>query len=119
MNIYERIKSSCTEQGITIAALEASVGISNGAISKWKAQTPKADNLYIVAKHLGKTVEYFLTGKESAVVLGKDLADEEARIFGYYKDLDPEDKILVHAKIIELYREQGNRKPEELGSAAN
>lgn len=65
MTLYERIEQTARERKISITNLEKAVELSNGAIGKWKYSTPKADKLYIVAKYLGKSVEYFLTGIES------------------------------------------------------
>lgn len=67
INVYERIKLICSKKNINISSIERGCNLSNGSISKWKTQIPKADNLYIVAKYLGTTVEYFLTGENSSV----------------------------------------------------
>lgn len=69
MSLYERIEQAARERKISITNLEKEVGLSNGAIGKWKESMPKADKLYVVAKFLGKSVEYFLVGEESNVVI--------------------------------------------------
>jgi len=65
MNIYERIKSISDNKHLTISTIEAECNISNGSISKWKSQIPKADSLYSVAKFLNTSIEYLLTGKDN------------------------------------------------------
>ncbi|MDR1630188.1 MAG: helix-turn-helix domain-containing protein [Oscillospiraceae bacterium] len=112
MNIYERIKEICDEQNITISYLESQIGISNGSVSKWKSQTPKADNLYSVSKYLNRTIEYFLTGEDGSFVRGKSLTKDEEQILAYYNELGEEDKIIIKAKMIKFLREQRKRDAE-------
>ncbi len=64
MTLYDRIESCARERKISITNLEKEVGFGNGTIGKWKDSVPKADKLYLVAKCLGRSVEYFLTGIE-------------------------------------------------------
>jgi transcriptional regulator with XRE-family HTH domain len=64
--MYERIKALCKEAGYTIQALEILTHIGNGAIGKWRTQSPRAENLHRVAQALNTTVEYLLTGSGPA-----------------------------------------------------
>ena len=62
--MLDRIKSLCEANGTNINQLEIKCGLSTGAIRHWGTSIPKADKAYLVAKELGVSVEYLLTGKE-------------------------------------------------------
>lgn len=55
-NLVDRIRVLCT----SLTELEKDVGLSNGAIGKWKKSYPKADNLVLVADYLDCSVDYLL-----------------------------------------------------------
>ena len=58
--IYERIKKICKEQGLSIAHVEASAGLSNGVIRKWNDSVPSALNLKSVADVLKVPIDVLL-----------------------------------------------------------
>ena len=58
--LYERIKSRCSEMGLSVAEVERRAGLSNGSISKWEKSMPQADRLHAVAKVLKTTVDKLL-----------------------------------------------------------
>lgn len=62
--MYERIQRLILEKGITVAELERRVGVSNATISRWQKSIPSADKLQRVAKELGTTMDYLVTGNE-------------------------------------------------------
>lgn len=64
MNILERIKELCSYKGLSITELEKLSNIARGTIGKWDKSIPGADKLQKVAKALGTTMEYLLTGKD-------------------------------------------------------
>ena len=71
--IGARIKSARKTKKLNQDALATACGISRAAVSLWESQTgrptvPSPDNLPIVAKLLGKTVDWILTGEPSAKV---------------------------------------------------
>lgn len=78
MNIYERVKEMCDTQNISISKLEKELNISNGAISKWATNMPRANILHDVAKYFGTSVEYFLTGAVAPVA--QELTENEKEI---------------------------------------
>ncbi len=132
MNVYERIKIISDNKNLTISAIENECNISNGSISKWKNQMPKADNLYSVAKFLDTSVEYLLTGTElihknitkdvsnSAFLNGinqgtvylnndfeKKISDEELELLRIYKTLDVRNRIKLLDTAFALEEEKG------------
>lgn len=62
--IFERIKKIADEKNISIAELERSAGLSNGAISKWRTVNPIAANLLTVANVLEVPVTVLLEDEE-------------------------------------------------------
>lgn len=58
--IYERIKALCKERGVSIHALEVTLGLGNGVISGWKTSSPRVDNLQLVADYFDVKVDYFM-----------------------------------------------------------
>lgn len=62
--MYERIQSLCKDKKLSLAQLEREVGLSAGAISKWKQCVPRADILLAIAERLGTTVKYLIKGEE-------------------------------------------------------
>ena len=120
MNIYENIKKLCKIKGMTISSLESAANLSNGAISKWKNKMPQADNLYNVAKILGTSIEFILTGslensqenKESTKYSNDDLA-----LIEKYRKLDDCEKQIILGKISEMiYNKKMEESSEKLSS---
>ncbi len=120
MNIYENIKKLCKIKGMTISSLESAANLSNGAISKWKNKMPQADNLYNVAKILGTSIEFILTGnledsqenRESAKYSNDDLS-----LIEKYRKLDDCEKQIILGKISEMiYNKKMEESSEKLSS---
>ncbi len=120
LNIYENIKKLCKIKGMTISSLESAANLSNGAISKWKNKMPQADNLYNVAKILGTSIEFILTGslensqenKESTKYSNDDLA-----LIEKYRKLDDCEKQIILGKISEMiYNKKMEESSEKLSS---
>ena len=61
--LYRNIEEKCKKFGISVAALEKSVGLGNGTIRGWSESSPKADNLKKVADYFGCTVDSLLKGE--------------------------------------------------------
>ena len=67
MNTVERIKSICKERKIPISRLEKDLNFGNAYIAGLKKGTVPDDILRLIAKYLGVSVEYLMTGEESEV----------------------------------------------------
>ena len=61
MTLYDKIKSMADDQNLSISYIEENAQLSNGSISKWKVNSPRADSLYKVAKFLGCSVEFLMS----------------------------------------------------------
>ncbi|MGX7195482.1 helix-turn-helix domain-containing protein [Enterococcus olivae] len=60
MNTYEIIKELAKMKKISIRQLEIDFGYSNGYLSKWKNNTPNADELSRLADYFNVSVDYLL-----------------------------------------------------------
>lgn len=68
MELGTRIQALRKQRGLSQEALAEQMGLSRQAIGKWEtgASAPSLDNLKELAKLLGTTADYLLTGKEPA-----------------------------------------------------
>ena len=55
-----KIRSLCSERGITLAELERKTNIGNGAVAKWDGASPRVDNVKKVADFFGVTIDYLI-----------------------------------------------------------
>ncbi|UUY79097.1 helix-turn-helix transcriptional regulator [Staphylococcus saprophyticus] len=75
MNLYEKIKKMCNEEGISIAHLERETGISNGQIKRWAKSSPSVENLKKVAKYFNVSLEFLAddTTEPSDIEMSQDI----------------------------------------------
>lgn len=59
-----RVKEKLAIKGITVAELERRCNLGNGTLRNWSKSYPSADKLQRVAKELGTTMDYLVTGNE-------------------------------------------------------
>lgn len=64
MTLFERIEDETEKRNINRSELSRISGIGESTIRAWKTTEPKARMLHEVAKALGLSMEYLLTGKE-------------------------------------------------------
>lgn len=60
MNILDRIKLLCYDNGISVGDLEKLLELSNGSIYKWNKTTPGSDRVEKVADYFGVSTDYLL-----------------------------------------------------------
>ena len=60
--LFERVVELCKEKGISQRKLQEDVGMSTGALSKWKTSMPNATLLQKVADYFNVSTDY-LTGR--------------------------------------------------------
>ncbi len=59
-SIYEKVRTACSEAGISVYALEKELKFPRSSICKWSKNTPGVDKMKAVAERLNKPIEYFL-----------------------------------------------------------
>lgn len=87
MDIVQRIKTKCKENGTNISNLEKNLGIGNGNIRRWNIQNPGSDKVIEVANALNVSIDWLLTGKE----VGK-LSEDEQKLIDLYRMADDRGK---------------------------
>lgn len=60
MTLFERIKETAKERGISLTALSVESGLGEKTIYKWKDKEPSASRIKAVADTLGVSVDYLL-----------------------------------------------------------
>ena len=86
MLMVDRISDLAKKKGISIAALEKAIGLSNGIIGKWKKQSPSCDKLKLVADYLNTTLDYLVYGKKISSPV-TELSTDEQELLTYYNKL--------------------------------
>lgn len=66
MDLADRIRRLCKQNGLSLTKLEAVLRFGNGTIGRWKTASPTYDKLKAVADYFGVSVEYLTVGKEKA-----------------------------------------------------
>ncbi len=64
--LVDRIRTLCKSRGTSITKLEKKLGYGNGIIGKWAKsdKPPRYDRISRVAKELGVTPEFLLSGEK-------------------------------------------------------
>ena len=93
--MVERIRALCAAHKISLNKLEKECGLSGGTINKWDRNTPSADKLFAVASFFGVSMEYLLTGKETAPAKGPELSEDEVTLLAAFRTLTEEQRRFV------------------------
>ena len=98
--MVDRICELAHEKGISISALEKTLGLGNGIIGKWRKQSPSCDKLKSVADYLNTTIDYLLTGKKNSSAA--NLTSDEHELLQYFKKLSDKSKGIVLGRAEQL-----------------
>ncbi|ALI33790.1 helix-turn-helix domain-containing protein [Weissella cibaria] len=108
MTLFERIKETAKERGISLTALSVESGLGEKTIYKWKDKEPSANRIKAVADTLGVSVDYLLGNTDEMHSNKKDdkkIADlkdimNEFEIVQFDGKTIPEEDLLVIERII-------------------
>ncbi|MHB9649298.1 helix-turn-helix domain-containing protein [Weissella paramesenteroides] len=101
MTLFERIKKTAKERGISLTALSVKSGLGEKTIYKWKEKEPSANRIKAVADVLGVSVDYLLGNTDDMHANKKDesTVDLIAAHWGIELDnLSQEEKAIVMAR---------------------
>lgn len=71
--MFMRIKELASQRGLSIKALEETVGLGNGTIRRWDTNYPSVDKLQKVANFLNVSIDFLITGtKDDSLAISKD-----------------------------------------------
>ena len=105
MEIVERIRQLCSQNNISIAALEGQLNFGNGTIGRWNTASPTIERLGKVADYFGVSVDY-LTGREEKETLDNLYLSCLRR--AQSQGIDPRDLELAVNTILQLRRQGGS-----------
>lgn len=68
MEFFERVKALARQNNTTIEVVAAAAGLTRNSYNSYRAKgnLPRADEAVMIAKALGVTVEYLVTGESTA-----------------------------------------------------
>lgn len=92
--MYEKFEELLGIKGYTAADVTRITGISSTVFSEWKKgkSTPKTDKLILIARCLGTTVEYLMTGEKPEI---PGFEPEHLELIELYSKLKTEQKSAV------------------------
>lgn len=88
--MYERFAELLNERGKRPSDLTEATGISSTVFSEWKSgkSQPKVDKLVKIARYLGTSVEYLVTGEDPAQLPQIVLSSDEEDLLASYRKLN-------------------------------
>lgn len=92
--MYEKFEELLGIKGYTAADVTRLTGISSTVFSEWKKgkSTPKTDKLILIARCLGTTVEYLMTGEKPEI---PGFEPEHLELIELYSKLKDQQKIAI------------------------
>ena len=103
---WDRFYGRCVAVGIKPNPLCKNLGISSGAVAKWKSENilPTGENLCKLADALQCSVDYLLGRSDVVSVSSADdlLSSDEALLLDRYSRLDNDRKEILRAWALEL-----------------
>ena len=67
MNLKERIKTLCKENGITVNKLEKTLGFGTGYIAKLNSSVPNTAKIQLIANYFHVSLDYLMTGEKPEI----------------------------------------------------
>ena len=101
MTLFERIKKTAKERGISLTALSVKSGLGEKTIYKWKEKEPSANRIKAVADVLGVSVDYLLGNTDDMHANKKDESTVDLIAAHWGIDLDnlsKEEKAIVMSR---------------------
>ena len=86
MNSVERVRQICKSKKIPISKLEKDLGYSNGYISQLRKGVFPSDRLISIAKYLGVSTNYLMTGKDDSQGDGNPYSELKGIYLSYAKE---------------------------------
>ena len=88
--MYKEFADLCELRNVTPYRVAKECGFSGVSLSDWKSgkSTPNADKLVKIARYLGTTVEYLVTGETSDPVPPVVLSQEEESLLTSFRSLN-------------------------------
>jgi len=102
LSMVDRICELSQKNGLSISALERTLGLGNGIIGKWRKQSPSCDKLKLVADYLNVSIDFLISGKQHNSEILNEIEEQHIK---KYRILDEHGKEIVDAVLdIEVKR---------------
>ena len=109
MSFYNNFISACNIRGIPPTVACKNSGISESAYKKWEKSSPKSDTIIKLATTLDFSIDYLLTGKDSAIPA------EYQSLISSYQELSKDNQQLLQDIITSMIDIQtANKKRSEI-----
>ena len=92
MNLKERIKTLCKENGITVNKLEKTLGFGTGYVAKLDNSTPNTAKIQLIADFFNVSLDYLMTGEQPDI---PGFEPEHLELIEMYSKLKKEQKDAV------------------------
>ncbi|EPH97654.1 DNA-binding helix-turn-helix protein [Enterococcus faecalis 13-SD-W-01] len=77
MTAFDRLKSLCDSQGISVNDLEEKLGIGRNSLYSWKKNIPKGTNLIKVADYFSVSTDYLLGRTDISKVVEDQIINDD------------------------------------------
>lgn len=92
MNLKERIKTLCKENGITVNKLEKTLGFGTGYIAKLDNSVPNTAKIQLIADFFHVSLDFLMNGSKPEI---PQLMPEQFELLELYSKLKEEQKSAV------------------------
>ena len=92
MNLKERIKTLCKENGITVNKLEKTLGFGTGYVAKLENSVPNTAKIQLIADFFNVSLDYLMTGEKPDI---PGFEPEHLELIELYSSLKKEQKSAV------------------------
>lgn len=88
--MYKEFADLCEKRNVTPYRVAKECGFSGVSLSDWKSgkSSPRADKLVKIARYLGTSVEYLVTGEDPAQLPQIVLSSDEEDLLASYRKLN-------------------------------
>ena len=93
--MVELIRELCKKNGTTVKALEEELQLGKATVRRWDDNSPSISKVALVADRFGVSLEYLLTGKETAPAKGPELSEDEVTLLAAFRTLTEEQRRFV------------------------
>lgn len=113
MELKDRIKNLCKQNGISLYKLEETLGFGRGYISKLNSSTPNTAKIKQIAEYFNISVDYLMDRNDSSVkyYINEETAETAQQIFendkvlfDVYRSADKE-RLIEYAKRLKALRD--------------
>lgn len=112
MNITDRIRELCKNNGISVTKLEEILHFGNGSLTKSTTKAIGSDRVLAIADYFNVSAEYLLTGHTPEKSYNRDITDFEYEIVRKFRVISDESKRILLDSLNSAYNIAMEKKDE-------